>query len=68
MCNSTDDEIWLLQVEQEIELLKQRVDALRMLIVDMVGREENTRHHSEIFYGLLCLIKALESARARLNF
>jgi len=68
MCNSTDEEIWLSQVEQEIALLKQRVDALRMLIVDMVGREENTREQSEIFYALLCLIKTLEFVRTRLSF
>jgi len=67
MGKSTDDEIWLLQIDQELNFLKQRIDALRMHIVDMVEREENTRDQSEIFYVLLCLIKTLESVRTTLS-
>jgi len=67
MGKSTDDKIWLLQIDQELNFLKQRIDALRMHIVDMVEREENTRDQSEIFYVLLCLIKTLESVRTTLS-
>lgn len=56
-----DDDAYLLLIDRHIEELKQRVDALRELIVEMVASGEDTASQSEL---LCALIRAIESMKA----
>lgn len=65
MAHPVDDEAFLLLLDRHIEELKQRLDALRERIVDMVANGENTSNQSELFCALLNAIKSMKSVRER---
>jgi hypothetical protein len=65
MTHPEDDAAYLLLIDRHIEELKQRLDDLRELIVDMVARDEDTASQSELLYTLLQAIESMKAVKAR---
>jgi hypothetical protein len=65
MTHPEDDAAYLLLIDRHIEELKQRLDGLRELIVDMVARDEDTANQSELLYTLLQAIESMKAIKAK---
>ena len=65
MTHAEDDDAYLLLIDRHIAELKQRLDDLRELIVDMMARHEDTTSQSELFCTLLQAIESMKAIRAR---
>jgi len=66
MNNNADNSTHVFKIDQQIAELKQRLDCLRDLMLDMVERGENTKSQSELFFLIICAIKALKAIRSNL--
>jgi hypothetical protein len=66
MNNNADNSTHVFKIDQQIAELKQRLDCLRDLMLDMVERGENTGSQSELFCLLICTIKTLKAIRSNL--
>lgn len=62
---NADDRAYLLLIDRHIEELKQRLDDLRELIVEMVAQGEDTSNQSELFCTLLRAIESMKDIQAR---
>lgn len=65
MTHPEDDAAYLLLIDRHIQELKQRLDDLRTLIVDMVARDGDTASQSELLCTLLQAIESMKAIRAR---
>jgi hypothetical protein len=65
MTHPEDDAAYLLLIDRHIQELKQRLDDLRALIVDMVARDEDTASQSELFCTLPQAIESMKAIRVR---
>jgi len=65
MTHPEDDAAYLLLIDRHIEELKQRLDSLKALIVEMVAADEDTANQSELLCALLQAIASMKAIKAK---